>query len=101
MAERRVSVNEVESTRRKESFHIGKHNEAPRSKLRGITELNFEDFSEAEANPAASCGGMFKFKFNLTFLFSTLPTTLVSSNSPSDASRIMHIQESLESIHRR
>ena len=31
-------------------------NEEPRSKLRGITELNFEDFSEAEANPAASCG---------------------------------------------
>ena len=30
--------------------------EAPCSKLRGITELNFEDFSEAEANPAASCG---------------------------------------------
>jgi len=31
-------------------------NEAPRSKLRGITELNFEDFSEAEANPVASYG---------------------------------------------
>ena len=31
-------------------------NEAPRSKLRGITELNFEYFSKAEANPAASCG---------------------------------------------
>ena len=26
-------------------------NEGPRSKLRGITELNLEDFSEAEANP--------------------------------------------------
>jgi hypothetical protein len=31
-------------------------NEAPRSKLRGITEFNFEDFSEAEANPVASYG---------------------------------------------
>ena len=31
-------------------------NEAPRSKLRGITELNFEYFSKAEATPAASCG---------------------------------------------
>jgi hypothetical protein len=31
-------------------------NEAPRSKLRGITELNFEDFSETEANPVASYG---------------------------------------------
>jgi hypothetical protein len=31
-------------------------NESPRSKLRGITELNFEDFSEAEANPVASYG---------------------------------------------
>jgi len=31
-------------------------NEAPQSKLRGITELNFEDFSEAEANPVASYG---------------------------------------------
>jgi hypothetical protein len=31
-------------------------NEAPRSKLRGITELNFEDFSEVEANPVASYG---------------------------------------------
>jgi len=31
-------------------------NEAPRSKLRGITELNFEDSSEAEANPVASYG---------------------------------------------
>src|SRR6185437_13294408 len=29
-------------------------NEAPRSKLRGITELNSEDFSEGEANPVAS-----------------------------------------------
>ena len=34
----------------------GDANEAPRSKLRGITELNFEDFSEAEANPVASYG---------------------------------------------
>jgi serine protease Do len=32
-------------------------NEGPRSKLRGITELNFEDVSEAEANPVASYGG--------------------------------------------
>ncbi len=31
-------------------------NEAPRSKLRGITELNSEDFSEGEANPVASYG---------------------------------------------
>ena len=31
-------------------------NEAPRSKLRGIAELNFEDFSETEANPVASYG---------------------------------------------
>ena len=31
-------------------------NESPRSKLRGITELNFADFSEAEANPVASYG---------------------------------------------
>ncbi len=31
-------------------------NEEPRSKLRGITELNSEDFSEAEANPVASYG---------------------------------------------
>jgi hypothetical protein len=31
-------------------------NEAPRSKLRGITELNIADFSEAEANPVASYG---------------------------------------------
>jgi hypothetical protein len=31
-------------------------NEAPHSKLWGITELNFEDFSEAEANPVASYG---------------------------------------------
>jgi hypothetical protein len=30
--------------------------EEPRSKLRGITELNSEDFSEAEANPVASYG---------------------------------------------
>src|SRR6185437_11445783 len=30
--------------------------EAPRSKLRGITELNSEDFSEGEANPVASYG---------------------------------------------
>jgi hypothetical protein len=35
---------------------LRKFNEAPRSKLRGITELNFEDFSEAEANPVASYG---------------------------------------------
>ena len=35
---------------------VGVNNEAPRSKLRGITELNFEDFSEAEANPVASYG---------------------------------------------
>ncbi len=34
----------------------GKTNEAPRSKLRGITELNSEDFSEGEANPVASYG---------------------------------------------
>src|SRR6185437_7650782 len=33
-----------------------KPNEAPRSKLRGITELNSEDFSEGEANPVASYG---------------------------------------------
>ena len=32
------------------------YNEAPRSKLRGITELNFEDFSETEENPVASYG---------------------------------------------
>ena len=31
-------------------------NEAPRSKLRGITELNFAGFSEAGANPVASYG---------------------------------------------
>ncbi|HWF62573.1 MAG TPA: type II toxin-antitoxin system VapC family toxin [Nitrospira sp.] len=31
-------------------------NEAPRSKLRGITELNSEDFSEGEANLVASYG---------------------------------------------
>jgi hypothetical protein len=31
-------------------------NEAPRSKLRGITELNSENFSETEANPVASYG---------------------------------------------
>ncbi len=31
-------------------------NEAPRSKLRGITELNSEDFSEGEATPVASYG---------------------------------------------
>jgi len=35
--------------------HVGQ-NEAPRSKLRGITELNSEDFSEGEANPVASYG---------------------------------------------
>jgi len=46
---------------RPEDFHLlfmpmlGTH-DAPRSKLRGITELNFEDFSEAEANPVASYG---------------------------------------------
>ncbi|HWF62716.1 MAG TPA: hypothetical protein VN666_20750 [Nitrospira sp.] len=34
----------------------GRTNEAPRSKLRGITELNSEDFSEGEANPVASYG---------------------------------------------
>jgi len=33
-----------------------RRNEAPRSKLRGITELNSEDFSEGEANPVASYG---------------------------------------------
>ena len=31
-------------------------NEAPRSKLRGITELNFEDFSETKVNPVTSYG---------------------------------------------
>ena len=31
-------------------------NEAPRSKLRGITEHSFEDFSETELNPVASYG---------------------------------------------
>jgi hypothetical protein len=31
-------------------------NEAPRSKLRGITEHRFEDFSETEMNPVASYG---------------------------------------------
>jgi hypothetical protein len=36
-------------------------NEPPRSELRGITELNFEDFSEAEANPRSLLRGMFKF----------------------------------------
>jgi len=35
---------------------IDNANEAPRSKLRGITELNSEDFSEGEANPVASYG---------------------------------------------
>ena len=37
-------------------FLAGTFTEAPRSKLQGITELNFEDFSEAEANPVASYG---------------------------------------------
>ncbi|HWF62361.1 MAG TPA: Eco57I restriction-modification methylase domain-containing protein [Nitrospira sp.] len=36
--------------------HFPNSNEAPRSKLRGITELNSEDFSEGEANPVASYG---------------------------------------------
>ena len=31
-------------------------NEAPRSKLRGITEHSFKDFSETEPNPVASYG---------------------------------------------
>ena len=31
-------------------------NDAPRSKLRGITEHSFEDFSETELNPVASYG---------------------------------------------
>src|SRR6185437_4736509 len=38
------------------AFNKQKTNEAPRSKLRGITELNSEDFSEGEANPVASYG---------------------------------------------
>ena|SRR6188508_68802 len=31
-------------------------NKAPRSKLRGITEHSFEDFSETELNPVANYG---------------------------------------------
>ena len=50
----------VESLRSQAPFHSriecsrGAWIEIPRSKLRGITELNFEDCSEAEANPIAS-----------------------------------------------
>jgi len=33
-----------------------RRNEAPRSKLRGITEHSFEDFSETTLNPVASYG---------------------------------------------
>ena len=49
------------ATNSPEDFHLlfipmlGTH-KAPRSKLWGITELNFEDFSETEANPVASYG---------------------------------------------
>ena len=49
-------------------------NEAPRSKLRGITEFNFEDFSEAEANPVASYGeSQVELGF---FITAKLPITL-------------------------
>jgi hypothetical protein len=40
-------------------------NEASRSKLQGITELNFEDFSEAEANPVQTTGNV-RSKNNLS-----------------------------------
>ncbi len=46
-----LSVEEEEEGDRAQA-----NNEAPRSKLRGITELNSEDFSEGEANPVASYG---------------------------------------------
>ncbi len=39
-----------------DQWNLTRMNEAPRSLLRGITELNSEDFSEAEANPVASYG---------------------------------------------
>jgi len=46
----------------KNPLPLSKPNEAPRSKLRGITQLNSEDFSEAEAKPVANygeCSGSF------------------------------------------
>ena len=42
--------------RRSESLKTAYVNEAPRSKLRGITEHSFEDFSETELNAVASYG---------------------------------------------
>jgi hypothetical protein len=56
----RTLRNPVESLKSQAPFHSGIECsrgawiEAPRSKLRGITELNFEDCWEAEANPIAS-----------------------------------------------
>ncbi len=50
-----VDATAVEITLLKSS-DLKAYNEAPRSKLRGITELNSEDFSEGEANPVASYG---------------------------------------------
>ncbi len=38
-------------------------NEAPRSKLRGITEHSFEDFSETELNPVASYGEYLSLRY--------------------------------------
>ena len=42
--------------KRSEDCQILETDEAPRSKLRGITEHSFEDFSETELNPVASYG---------------------------------------------
>ena len=55
-----VAIDKMEPSMRNVRVFINRidpsSNEAPHSKLWGITELNFEDFSEAEANPVASYG---------------------------------------------
>ncbi len=49
--------------RRSESLKTAYVNEAPRSKLRGITEHSFEDFSETELNPVASYGEYLSLRY--------------------------------------
>ena len=45
----------------KAEYRGGYRNDAPRSKLRGITEHSFEDFSENRTEPRSKLRGMFKF----------------------------------------